>query len=232
MARPKKLNTTKKEIIQVATRLFLEQGFTDTSVKLISDTLDISTGNLTFHYPTKEHLLSVLVEMLCDFQRRTIEMALDEVGSSLMALCLELPAMAAVCEENAIAKDFYLSAYSYPMTLNIIRTNDQKKAEEIFAPYCVGWDKVDFAKAETLVSGIEYATLMTTDCSPELPVRIAGAVKGILKIYNVPDAMCEECIQKILQMDYRAVGRHFMKNFTEYVHSISEEQLEQYLLKR
>ena len=70
MSPQKKLNTTKKEIVQIATRLFLEKGFSDTSVKLISDTLGISTGNLTFHYPTKEHLLSVRVKMLCDFQSR------------------------------------------------------------------------------------------------------------------------------------------------------------------
>lgn len=232
MSPAKKLNTTKKEIVQVATRLFLEQGFTDTSVKFISDTLDISTGNLTFHYPTKEHLLAVLVEMLCDFQWHTIEVALDEGSSSLMAMCLELPAMAAICEENSVAKDFYLSAYTHPMTLNIIRTNDRKKAEKIFAPYCGDWKGVDFDEAETLVSGIEYATLMTTDYSPELSVRVAGALKGILKIYGVPDDQCEDCINKVLQMDYQSVGRRFMKNFTDYVRSVSEQQLEQYLLKQ
>lgn len=232
MSPQRKLNTTKKEIIQVATRLFLEQGFSDTSVKLISDTLDISTGNLTFHYPTKEHLLAVLVEMLCDFQWHTIEVALDEGSTSLMAMCLELPAMAAICEENAVAKDFYLSAYTHPMTLDIIRTNDQKKAKKIFAFCCADWQDVDFAEAEVLASGLEYATLMTTTGSPELSVRIAGAMRGILKIYGVPDDQCEECIQKVLEMDYRSIGRHFMKNFTEYVRDVSEEQLEQYLLKK
>ena len=106
MSASKKLNTTKKEIIQTAIRLFLERGFSNTSVKLISDKLGISTGNLTFHYPTKEHLLAVLVEMLCDFQWRSMETALEEGSSPLMALCLELSAMAAMCEENEIARDF------------------------------------------------------------------------------------------------------------------------------
>lgn len=232
MAPPRKLNTTKKEIIQVATRLFLEQGFSDTSVKQISDTLNISTGNLTFHYPTKEHLLAVLVKMLGDFQRETMEIALDEGSSPLMALCLELPAMAAICEENNVARDFYLSAYTHPMTLDIIRTNDQRKAKRLFADYCSHWQEWNYAEAETLVSGIEYTTLMNTPCSPELPIRIAGALKAILKIYGVPDAECEECIQTVMNMDYRSIGRRVLKEFTAYVRGISEEQLEQYLLKQ
>ena len=232
MSALKKVNTTKKEIIQVATRLFLERGFSDTSVKLISDSLDISTGNLTFHYPTKEHLLAVLVEMLCDFQWKTMESTLDEGSSPLMALCLEIAAMAAICEEKEISRDFYLSAYTHPKTLNIIRCNDQKKAKKLFAAYCPKWQELDYAEAETLVSGIEYATLMNTACSPELPVRIAGALKTTLKIYGVPDEQCDECIQKVLQMDYRAIGRRILEDFTQYVHNISDTQLEGYLLKQ
>ena len=232
MSPQKKLNTTKKEIVQIATRLFLEKGFSDTSVKLISDTLGISTGNLTFHYPTKEHLLSVLVKMLCDFQWRCMETALEEGSSPLMALCLELAAMTAMCEENEIARDFYLSAYKHTMTLNTIRLNDRKKNQKLFAAYCQDWDETQFAEAETLVSGIEYATLMNTPCSPSLPVRLAGALKAILKIYHVPDEECDECIQKVLLINYRSIGQRVLGEFTDFVHNTSELQLEQYLLQQ
>lgn len=228
----KKLNPTKKEIIQVAIRLFLERGFTDTSVKLISDTLKISTGNLTFHYPTKEHLLAVLVEMLCDFQWQSMEKALEEGSSPLMALCLELAAMASICEENEIARDFYLSVYMHPTTLNIIRENDQKKAKKLFGSYCAGWEEWNYAEAETLVSGIEYATLMNTACSPALPVRIAGALKCIMKMYGVPDGQCDGCIERVLQMDYRSIGRRVLDEFNAYIRSVSEEQLTEYILKQ
>ena len=63
--------TTRKEIIQVATKKFLELGYSNRSAKTISEEVGISTGNLTFHYPTKEHLLAKLTEMLCDFQWKT-----------------------------------------------------------------------------------------------------------------------------------------------------------------
>lgn len=232
MSAAKKVNTTKKEIIQIATRLFLERGFTDTSVKLISDSLEISTGNLTFHYPTKEDMLAILVEMLCDFQWNTMEASLNEGSSPLMPLCLEMAAMSAICEEDSVARDFYISAYTHPITLNIIRVNDQKKAQRLFASYRSDWDSVNFAEAETLVSGIEYATLMNTPASPPLDVRIAGALRNILSIYNVPASECDECIRNVLQMDYRSISRQVLKEFKAFVHGITNEQLEQYLLKQ
>ena len=57
MAR-RRVNTTKLEIVQTATKMFLEKGYTATSIKTIADALDMSTGHLTFYFPTKEHLLA------------------------------------------------------------------------------------------------------------------------------------------------------------------------------
>ena len=149
----RKRNTTKLEIVQVALKMFLERGYTNTSAKAICEELGISTGNLTYYFPTTEHILAVLVELLGDFQWKMIEKETDEGYSSLLSLCLELTAMAAICEESEIGKDFYLSAYTHPMTLSIIRDNDAEKAKRVFQEYCRDWQEVNYREAEMLVSG-------------------------------------------------------------------------------
>lgn len=226
MSGHRKNNTTKLEIIQVATRMFLEKGYTGTSVKAISDALGISTGNLTFYFPTKEHMLAVLVEMLCDFQWKIMEQFSEEGYSSLMTLCLELPAMAAICEENEIARDFYLSAYMHPMTLNIIRKSDAEKAKMVFGEFCPQWGDREYMEAEILVSGMEYATLMTSSEDLPLDVRVAGALHGILMMYNVPLELRDAKIQKVLNSDYRSVGRQILKSFMAYIEEVNESALE------
>lgn len=229
MSQKRRPKTTKIQIIQVATRMFLERGYTDTSIKAISDQLGISTGNLTFYFPTKEHLLAVLVEMLCDFQWKLMERNVDEGNSSLMAMCLELPAMAAICEENDVARDFYLSAYRSVMSLDIIRQNDTLKAKRVMGPYCPGWSHGDFVEAEILLSGIEYATLMTTSQSPPLHERIAGALEAILTIFHVPAGIRTPMIQKVLSMDHRAIGRQILQEFMGYIERTNEQVLEDLL---
>ena len=227
MARKKVNNAIKMAMVRVANRMFLERGFSNTSVKAIAQELGISTGHITFYYPTKEHLLAILVEKLCDFQWQMMNQTVDEGKTSLMAICLELVAMAAICEENEIAKDFYLSSYTNPMCLEIIRRSDTRRAKEVFGEYCTGWNEEDFAEAETLVSGIEYATLMTTPASASLEVRIAGALNQIMTLYNVPADVRKMKIDKVLAMDYGNIGRRIFTEFTEYIDSENSRLLEE-----
>ena len=227
MARKKVNNAIKMAMVRVANRMFLERGFSNTSVKAIAQELGISTGHITFYYPTKEHLLAILVEKLCDFQWQMMNQTVDEGKTSLMAICLELVAMAAICEENEIAKDFYLSSYTNPMCLEIIRKSDTRRAKEVFGEYCTGWNEEDFAEAETLVSGIEYATLMTTHDSASLEIRIAGALNQIMTLYNVPADVRKMKIDKVLAMDYGNIGRRIFTEFTEYIDSENSRLLEE-----
>lgn len=224
MARIDKSKLTKLEIIQVATHKFIEKGFSNTSIKAISDELHMSTGNLTFYFPSKEHLLAELIDMLCDFQWKMMENETEEGNSSIMALCLELIAMAAMCEEDEIAKDLYISAYTSPISLEIIRKNDMERAKKVFAEYCSDWTDEQFVEAETLVSGIEYATLMTTSDSAPLDVRIAGAMKTILKTYNVPEEMINKKLERVLAMNYRKIGKRVLKEFKEYIEYTMQQE--------
>lgn len=225
MAR-RRVNTTKYEIIQTATTLFLERGYSHTTPKLICDELDISTGNLTYYFPTKEHLLAVLVEMLCSFQGQMMQNMVQEEGkTSLLAVCLELATMSATSEENAIARDLFLSAYSSPISLEIIRKNDAQRSKSVYTEFCPDWTEQQFIEAEILVSGIEYATLMTTDYSVPIDLRITGALDNIMRIYNVPENIRQQKIQKILAMDYRALGRDILESFKQYVNEQTFEAL-------
>lgn len=226
MAR-RRVNTTKYEIIQTATKLFLEKGYSATTPKLICDTLDISTGNLTYYFPTKEHLLAVLVEMLCSFQIKTIQDMVQEEGiTSLLAVCLELATMAAMSEESEIAKDLLLSAYSSPICLEIIRKNDTLRSKHIYSAFCPDWSEQQYMEAEVLVSGIEYATLMTVSDTVPLETRVTGALNNIMQIYNVPEETRKLKISKVLSMDYRALSRHVLDSFRQFVDQTNEQTFE------
>ena len=226
MAR-RRVNTTKLEIIQTATRMFLENGFTATSIKAIANALDMSTGHLTFYFPTKEHLLAELVDMLCEFQWEQVREHTEEGESLLMSVCLELTAMAAICEENEVAKDFYLAAYKHPMTLEIIRRNDAQRAKLVFGEYCADWPESYYVESETLISGIEYATLMTTSSSASLDLRITGALNGIMLIYQVPAELRRRKIKKVLALDYRAIGRKMLADFIDFMEETTEQAFEE-----
>lgn len=225
----KKSEKTKRDILKTAIQLFFEKGYSNVSPNAIAKELNISTGNLTYYYPTKEHLLSVLVDDLCKFQRKLIDDETKEGISSVMAVCLELMTMASACESNPVAKDFFISSYQSPVTLKIIRENDTERSKEVYKEYCKGWTDEQFEEAEILVSGIEYATLMSLDEHVSLETRISGALDKILIIYGVPEALRKTKIQKALSYDYKHIGERIFKEFKEYVDKTTEETFEQML---
>ena len=231
MARIDKSKLTKLEIVRVASKMFLEKGYTNTSIKAIANELEMSTGNLTFHFPTKEHLLAELVEMLRKFQWNLIEKEADEGVSSLLAICIELMTVASACEESEIAKDFFLSTYSSPVCLDYIRKSAVERAKIIFTEYCDGWTDEQYAEAEILISGINYATLMTTESPATLETRIRGALNQTMLIYNVPEKIRNQKIEKVLSINCRELGNRIFEEFIKYVDECAENALKDALFK-
>ena len=223
MARISKSTIIKLEIIQVASKMFLEKVYSNTSIKMVCDELEMSPGNVTFYFRTKEHLLAELVDILCNFQRKMMDKEANEGVSSVMAMCLELATMIVMCEEDENVKEFLFSAYSSPMGLEIIRNNDAQRAKEVFKDYCPDWTDDQFMEAEVLASGVEYATLMTTEDILPIETRISGALNNILGIYQVPEEIRKMKIDRLLNMDYRKIGRKVLRDFKKYVEQANEQ---------
>ena len=225
MARINKKELTKLEIVQVASRQFLEKGYSRTTVAAISKELGMSPGNLTFHFPTKEHLLAELVDLLCSFQWKRMEEEAQEGVSSIMALCLDVTAIVSASEDDPVIRDFFLSAYSSPMCLNIIRRNDTERARKVFGSYQPDWTAEQFAEAELICSGIEYAVLMTAEDPVTLESRISAALNNILRIYGVPEELRQTKIQKVFTMDHKNLGKRVLREFREYVEQANEQAM-------
>lgn len=231
MIRVDRAELTRNEIIRVAANRFLNDGYTKTTVASMAKALNMSTGNITFHFPTKEHMLAELVDMLCRYQWKMMEDEARDGYSSVMAICLELLTIASACEQDEVAKDFFLSTYRSEICMDRIRRNDKERSKEVYAQYCPDWTEEHFIEAEVLVSGIEYATLLTTSDSAPLDVRVAGALRTILSIYNVPKEVRDQKIKRVLSMNYKALGMDTLKKFREYVDQTTEQALFD-LLKR
>lgn len=226
MAREK--NTiTKLEIIQVASEYFLEKGYSATSPKMIASKLQISPGNITYYFPTKEHLLAVIVEMLCEFQWRMFELGAERGIESIESICLEVMTVAAACEENEIARDFFTVAFQSEMCRDYLRNNHIERVKRIFKQQCQDWTDEQFVMAELMIMGIEYSTITSNSEILPLKTRISGALNLILSIYNIDEETKKAEIDKVLQRDCRGVGKQVLSEFIEYVKTTNEQTIEE-----
>lgn len=228
MARRTTIINTRLEIIQVAAHLFLTEGYSYATVTKVANKLGISLGNLTFHFPTKEHLLEELVKHLCEYHSLIMEQEVEDGKTSLLAYLLELTSMMAICDEDNIARDLYISVYTHSLSLSLVRRADTEKARMVFSEFCPDWSDDDFATAENIVSGIEYAALRK-EGAEEVPLdkRITSSLEAVMKIYNVPQELRTIKVEKIHDMNYHRIGRRFIDGFIKYVEELNQKALEE-----
>ena len=227
IARGTKNRPTKEMIIQIASKLYLEKGFAETSNKEICEILHISPGNLTFHYPQREHVLTEFVKELCDFQWRLIDLLEQEDMSPLLALCIEFATMAAAAEENEAIRDIYIAAYTHPMPLAVIRENDTRKTRQIFTEFNPDWTEEQFTVMENLYSAIEYGMFSSAGQDViSLDMRVAYGLDAALRLYNVPENLRNQKIEKIIAMDYRSLGKKILSDFKDYITAVNWQAVE------
>lgn len=69
------------ELLDVAQRLFMTRGYTDTPVQAIIDEVGIAKGTFYHHYPSKSHLLDALVRRMIDQSMGSLRTIADDPSS-------------------------------------------------------------------------------------------------------------------------------------------------------
>lgn len=219
---------TRYKILLCATKLFLEKGYKDTYVTTITNSLKISTGNLTFHFPTKEHILAELIRELNAFQHQKEENSEQTEYSLVIANLLELVMISSISESNSNIRDLIIAAYTHTMPLEIIRENDTYRAMRVFGEFCPDWTETDFIQAENVVSGIEYAMYRTENTKAlSFEQRMISGMDSIMKIYEVPADVRHSIIAGVMATDYRGRGNRVFEEFSNYVENIFTDYQEQ-----
>ena len=225
MAKEKNIKT-KYEIIQVASRLFLEKGYTKTSPNAIARELQISPGNVTYYYPTKEHILLVIVKMLCDFQWKLFQTEASQGMESISSICLEFMTVASACQENPKAKDFFTSVYQSEMCRDYLRNNHIERVKRVFQYHCSEWTEERFIMTELMVMGLYFSVFTADDRIIPLKIRIEAGLHMILRLYDIEEEARNSEIERVLHIDYRRIGKKVYRAFVNYVENIDEHILE------
>lgn len=222
--RQKGTTNTKYEILYVSMKYFLEKGYTKSYITTIAKTLQMSTGNLTFWFPTKEHILAEMLKELCAFQTQADAKEADKKYSLLIDYLFELAMFASVCEENANIKDLVIASYTQPLPLAVIRANDAERSKRTFAEFCKEWSETEYIQAENVASGIECSMFMTENAQKlTLEQRVTSSLDAIMKVYEVPKDIRQSALKEVMAMDYRSRGNHVFEEFYSFVEEKMKE---------
>lgn len=75
------MKKTKIKILEAARILFNEQGYSAVTIRMIAKAMNISSGNLNYHFKTREEILEALYfEMVSSFDERVASLKDDEIS--------------------------------------------------------------------------------------------------------------------------------------------------------
>lgn len=226
MARISKSELTKAEIVQVSCGVFFKNGYSNTCHRELSQALDMSAGNITYYYPTKDHLLAAVTERLCEFRTAQFDKRVADGMAPIEAVCLELAYALAISEENDIARDMYHSMYKSALCWDMLCQYGIERAKRVFAEYCPGLTDEQHAVAASQVVGISFSCSATNrDEALTLESRIRTLLRGVHLIYNISAKEIQKITDRLLSADYLSRSREEYEAFKSYVTDSNEQRL-------
>ena len=79
------MNSTKERILHVARVLFNENGYKNVTIRMIALELNMSSGNLNYHYKKREDILEALYfQMVTVFDERIEKLGTEKITLSKM----------------------------------------------------------------------------------------------------------------------------------------------------
>jgi len=153
------LSETEFKIIRSATKLFLENGFSHTTISMICEDSGIGRGNIVYYFHTKEDMLFLLIQELMDYHKSVIKEMLDKTGDVAFSCAMEITTQISLCEHNETARDLYYSAYSHQGIFDFIKEWTAKKNYDLLKNRLPEWTERDFKFKENVASLVEFSAL-------------------------------------------------------------------------
>lgn len=207
---------TRKKILSVCVRLFLEQGYKHTSVTQIVEEAGIARGSYQNQFPTKDAILMELVKTMFGRQFSMAWAVTGEHLSPIYTYAVETAIQLTLTELNENLREIYIEAYSLPNTAEYIHLKTAEKLKEIFSPYLPDHSDNDFYELEIGTAGL-IRNYMSKKCDIRFPLsrKLERFLTCSMRIFKVPEAEIQDAVAFVSRQDMKAIaGEVIHKLFT------------------
>lgn len=208
---------TKKKILSVCVKLFLEQGYKKSTVAEIVNLADVSISSFQNLFRAKDGVLTELLQFMYSNQfGHAYNIAGNEL-SPVYVYAIETSIQLALTELNENLREIYIEAYSHEEALNYILHKTAESNEKTFAAYNPDFTSADYFAADVGTSGLMRAYMVqhcnNTDFT--LDMKLRQFVSAALRIYRVPEDEIAAVLAFIAGLDIRAIAQSVMKALFE-----------------
>ena len=190
---------SKRRILSVCVKLFIEKGFKKTTNAEILELADVTSSTFYNIFKTKDGVLLELTEFMFENQFSISEKLVGEDASPIMVYAAETALQLTLTELNENLREIYVEAYSQPHIAEYIYQNTTNQLYKIFNSYMPNCSLSDFYE-------LEYFTIEK---------KLERFIRMSLSAYNVPKEEQDKAVAYVLESDIISTANAVMKMLFE-----------------
>ena len=202
---------TKRKILTVCVRLFLEQGYKRTSVSQIVDEAGVARGSYLNLFPTKDRILLELTETMFGGQFGMARSIADIKLPPVYAYAVETAIQLTLTELNENLREIYIEAYSLPDTSEYIYLHTTAELKQIFSANFPDYSDSDCYELDIGTAGL-MRNYMARKCDIHFPLerKLSRFLTAAMRVYRVPEDELEQTVRFVERLDIRSIAERVM----------------------
>ena len=204
---------TKKRILQACVRLFLENGYHQTTMLQILREAKVSSSSFQNLFHSKDGVLMELVGFMYENQFGMARSVAGEALPPVYVYAAETALQITLTELNENLREIYLEAYTQERVLDYIQRATAKELYRIFGPYQPELTEQDFYKLEFGSAGLMRG-YMANPCTADFTLerKLNKFVTLALRGYKVPEEELQKVLVFLAGLDMRGIAQSVMED--------------------
>ncbi|MGN1450616.1 MAG: TetR/AcrR family transcriptional regulator [Eubacteriales bacterium] len=203
---------TEKRILQTCVRLFLENGYHQTTMAQILREARVSSSSFQNLFRSKDGVLMELVKFMFENQ---FGIAKSVAGAALPPAYIyaaETAIQITLTELNEKLRDIYLEVYTQQRLLDCVQRVTARELYPIFGPYQPELTERDFYELELGSAGLMRG-YMANPCTADFPLerKVNRFATLALRGYKVPEEELKKVISFLAELDIRGAAQKVME---------------------
>lgn len=223
---PKETEKIKSRVLHASAKLFLDNGYTLSTVKDIAEEAEVNKSTLMYIFRSKEEILSELVAHVLEGQFETTSRLLKgKTEDKLLFYATEAALQLHLAETGEHIRELYICSYSLPKSTVSVQNTFVEKIEEIFGPYLPGYESKDFYEMEIALGGVMRG-FMSEPCDRYFTMerKVSRFLECALRLFRIPEERIREAIAFVATFDLAALAEETIHNMLAYLEKRIEEQ--------
>ena len=202
---------TKRKILTVCVQLFLEQGYTNTTITQITEQAKVTRSSFQHLFPTKDAVLTELTGTMFDGQFGVAKSIASNDLPPLYIYAAETAIQLTLTELNENLREIYIEAYTQPDTAEFIYLHTTAELKKIFGANFPDYTDSDFYEMEIGTAGL-MRNYMARKCDIHFPLdhKINRFLTAAMRVYKVPEDEQEKVLAFVAGKDITAMATDVM----------------------